>query len=64
MARSSTTSIVSLTERETVNSPKTKSWTMKPGSEKSNYENSASKNLFSKMSGRKTLQNENLTTKF
>ena len=36
---------------------------MKPGSEKSDNEKSASKNLFSKMSDRKTLQNKNLTAK-
>ena len=51
--KSSTATIVSLTERETVNSPTTKSRTMKPGSEKSDSEKSVSKNLFSKMSGRK-----------
>ena len=61
--KSSTATIVSLTERETVNSPTTKSWTMKPGSENSDNEKPLFKNLFSKMSGRKTLQNENLTTK-
>ena len=36
---------------------------MKPGSEKSDNEKSVSKNFFSKVSGRKALQNENLTTK-
>ena len=36
---------------------------MKPGSEKSDTEKSVSKNIFSKMSGRKTLQNQNLTIK-
>ena len=45
--KSSTATIVSLTERN----------------KKTDNEKSGSKNLFSKMSGRKTLQNENLTTK-
>ena len=36
---------------------------MKPGSEKSDAETSLSKNPFSKMSGWKTLQNQNLTIK-
>ena len=36
---------------------------MEPGSEKSDNEKSVSKNLFSKISVRKTLKNENLTTK-
>ena len=62
--KSSTATIVSQTEREMVNSPTTKSRTMKPGSEESHNEKSVSKNLSSKMSSRKALQNENLTTKF
>ena len=59
----STATIVSLKKRETVNSPTTKSRTMKPDSENSDNEKSVSENLFSKTSGRKTLKNENLTTK-
>ena len=61
--KNSTKTIVSLKERETVNSPTTKSRTMKAGSEKSDDEKSVSKNIFIKMAGRKTLQNKNLTTK-
>ena len=48
--KSSTATIVSSTERETVNSPKTKSRTMIPGSVKSDNEKSVFKIHFSKMS--------------
>ena len=61
--KTSTVTIISLTERETVNNPTKKSRTMKLGSERSENEKSVSKNLFSKISDRKTLQNENLSTK-
>ena len=61
--KSSTATVVSLTKGETANSPTIISWTMKPGSEKSDNEKSVSKKLFSNMAGRKTLLNENLTTK-
>ena len=60
--KSSTAPLVSLTKGETVNSP-TESRKIKPCSEKSDNKKSVSKNLFSKISGRETLQNENLTTK-
>ena len=43
---SSTATIVSLTERETMNSPTTKTWTKKPDSEKSDNEKSVSKESF------------------
>ena len=49
--KNSTATIVSLTERVTVNSPTSKSRTMKPGSEKSDNEKSVSTNLSSKRSG-------------
>ena len=55
--RSLTATIVSLTERKTVNSPTTKSITIKLGCEKSDNENSVCKNLFSKMADRKTKKN-------
>ena len=50
-------------QRETVYNQTTKSRTTKPGSEKSDNGKSVPKNLFSKISCRKTLQNENVTTR-
>ena len=58
--KSSIATIVSLKERETMISPTTEIRTMKPGSKKTDNEKFVCKNLFSKMSARKMIQNENL----